>query len=129
MADITEELATINNARFGRDIRHAIHDALLKLSTGGGGGSDSLLNIKITRADYNALETKSNTTVYYVVEESGLVNEYLGDVLINRGGGSSSEPMMATTTYFGSQSSTEPESGSGVISDVEYEDVPSPHDE
>lgn len=129
MADITEELATINNARFGRDIRHAIYDALLKLSTGGGGGSDSLLNIKITRADYNALETKSNTTVYYVVEESGLVNEYLGDVLINRGGGSSSEPMMATATYFGSQSSTEPESGSGVISDVEYEDVPSPHDE
>lgn len=118
MADITEELVTINNARFGRDIRHAIHDALLKLSTGGG-GSDSLLNIKITRADYNALETKSNTTVYYVVEESGLVNEYLGDVLINRGGGSSSEPLIHPMTLLTNNVEDEPVIGSAVYSTPE----------
>lgn len=118
MADITGELVTINNARFGRDIRHAIHDALLKLSTGGG-GSDSLLNIKITRADYNALETKSNTTVYYVVEESGLVNEYLGDVLINRGGGSSAEPLIHPMTLLTNSVEDEPVIGNAVYSTPE----------
>lgn len=127
MADINQELQTILQARFGRDIRHAIYDALLKLSNGEGGGSDSLKNIKMTRAEYNALETKSDVTVYYVVEESGLVNEYLGDVLINRGG-MSSEPMMAPAIFLGTSSETEPVSGDGTISYLDYENVPSPYD-
>lgn len=125
MADITTELQTILNARFGRDIRHAIYDALVKLS--GGDPSGSLKNVKMTRAEYDALDTKSNTTIYYVVETSGLVNEYLGDVLINRGG-LGSEPLIAPVIFLGNESETDPESGEATYSDVEYDVDPSPYD-
>lgn len=125
MADISTELGIILNSRFGRDIRHAIHDALEKLS--GGEPSSSLINIKLTRAEYDALDTKSNTTVYYVVETSGLVNEYLGDVLINRGG-LGSEPLIAPVIFLGNEAEIDPESGEATYSDVEYDVDPSPYD-
>jgi len=125
MADITDELQTILHGRFGRDIRHAIYDALVKLS--GGDPSGGLKNVKMTRAEYDALDTKSNVTVYYVVETSGLVNEYLGDVLINRGG-LGSEPLMTPVTFFGNEATEEPTAGSPTYTDVDYETIPSPYD-
>lgn len=38
MADIIAELQTIKNGIYGKDIRMAIHDALLKVNEDGGGG-------------------------------------------------------------------------------------------
>lgn len=44
---------------------------------------------KISREDYDGIDEKSETTVYFVVEDSGSVKLYLGEVEIAKGSGGS----------------------------------------
>lgn len=69
MADVSSELLTIVNGRYGADIRMAIHDALDKInksssSGGGGGGSGPVGNIKLKLGGYDDIVTSGFMNYY-----------------------------------------------------------------
>lgn len=69
MADVSSELLTIVNGRYGADIRMAIHDALDKInksssSSGGGGGSGPVGNIKLKLGGYDDIVTSGFMNYY-----------------------------------------------------------------
>lgn len=42
--------------------------------------------LKISKADFDELETKDPDTIYYVYDESGKVTQYVGDSELSSGG-------------------------------------------
>ena len=42
--------------------------------------------LKISKADFDELETKDPDTIYYVYDDSGKVTQYVGDSELSRGG-------------------------------------------
>lgn len=107
MADISQELSQIKNSVYGKNMRTAIHDAIKKVNEDSGGSISERLGglsfAKISKADYESLETKDPDTVYYVYDENGKITQYVGEAKMSSGGVANSG--IATVNYFGSRKS------------------------
>lgn len=50
--------------------------------------------LKISKADFDELETKDPNTIYYVYDESGKVTQYVGDSELSSGGTVTGAPIV-----------------------------------
>lgn len=50
--------------------------------------------LKISKADFDELETKDPNTIYYVFDDSGNVTQYVGDAELSGGGGLTGAPIL-----------------------------------
>lgn len=51
--------------------------------------------LKISKADFDELETKDPDTIYYVYDESGKVTQYVGDSELSSGGAVTGIPVVS----------------------------------